>query len=143
MKQINDILEEFKILHDARFISIVDDLEQKTTKLTFITEDNKTYIEVILVGVVSSRCVDWLFGNIVLDVDIINDANDNMIIDTIVFVEYMNKILKNKKAYLPLFQKIKNNELFLLQINPSYGAYFVSIVENIEINQWLNDSNRI
>ena len=134
MKQIKNMLDKLKILHDTKFVSIEDDLEFMLTKLTFVSEDNKNIITVLLKDVVSARCTDWLFGNIVLDADILNDAEDKMIIDNIVFAEYMNEILIQKKAYLPLLEKIKNNELLLFQINPSYGAYYVAIAKNISIN---------
>ena len=123
------------VLHDAILVAIEDDIHKNSSKLSFILSKNKKSFHVHLKDISASRCTDWKFGNVVLDVNRIKSKKDtNRIIEIINYVEELSEYQISKKAYLPLYEKIENGELFIFEINPSYGAYFVAIAKTMEVS---------
>ena len=130
MKQINKINNELIKLHDSYFVAISDNIGEQITTLSFLTEDKKE-IDIYLRSVYNSRCIDWKFGNIVLDAEVITDKN--RIKELIIFIEDLTDIQIKDKKYIELMKKVLNKELFIIEINPSYGAYYLSICKDIKI----------
>jgi len=130
--QISEVNKKLQILHDCILIGISDNLESKITKLVFITEKIDKKITIILKSVLNSRCEDWKFGNIVLDASILE--NKSRYIDILIFVEDLNKLQIEKKQYIDLLKKIEDKQIHIFELNPSYGAYFVCLFKDIEIN---------
>ena len=133
IKKINSILD---LLHDAIFISIKDDIQAKSSKLNFLSEDEKSSITITLHGVVSSRCINWKFGNIVLDALVIDKeciVNKKEIIDLIIYAEELSEIQIQNQAYMLILKDIEVGKLVIFELNPSYGAYYVGIAHNITI----------
>jgi len=131
IKNINAILNS---LHDATLVSIEDNVRSNSSKLILISEDEKVSTTIYLHGIRGLRCTNWKIGNIVLDasvLDIQNPINKKRVIDLIIYTEELNKIQIQNKKYLPILNAIESSKLFIFELNPSYGAYFVGIVENI------------
>jgi len=139
--QVSNINSKLNFLHDAILVSMKDDIKTKSSKLTFLSEDEKLSLNVVLHGIVSSRCTNWKIGNIVLDASVtgINMLVDpNIIIELIIFTEELSKIQIQNQAYLPIMKDIESGKLFIFELNPSYGAYYVGIAQDITI-----ETNRI
>ena len=132
MKPINIINTILKKLHDYYFVTIDDNLDKNSSKLTFLSEDKKNKIVIDLINVKNSRCMDWKYGNIILDAEIVNPSS-NRIIDLINFLEDYTEIEIKKQKYLSVLEQIKRNKLYILEINPSYGAYYLALIEDIRI----------
>ena len=130
MKQIDKINKELAELHDSYFVAISDNIGEQITTLSFLTEDKKR-INIYLKSVYNSRCIDWKFGNIVLDAEIITDKD--RIKELIIFIEDLTDMQIKNKKYIELMKKILNKELYIIEINPSYGAYYLGICKDIKI----------
>ena len=132
--QIEDINSRLDLVHDAILVSIEDSIRNNTSKLTLISEDEKLLISIVLNGIVSSRCINWKIGNIVLDASVIgmeNQFNEKRVFELIVFSEEFSQVQIQNKAYLPILKDIEAGKLFIFELNPSYGAYFVGIAKDI------------
>jgi hypothetical protein len=129
--QIDMINKQLKMLHDSQLIAIADDLKANTSKLTFVLENEETTISIYLKDVISSRSMNWTFGNIVLDASIV--MHSQRIIDLLIFADELSDIQVNNKVYIDTLKKIHNSELLVFELNPSYGAYYVSVCKSIEI----------
>jgi hypothetical protein len=133
MIEIDKMNKALRQLHDSRFIAIEDNLQKNSAKLTFLLED-QTLVYILLNEIVSLRCTDWKFENVILDMWIINDTIDNKrLLDLIIYVDELNKFQIENQAYASILEEIKNKTSFLVEINPSYGAYFVAIAKSIQI----------
>jgi len=130
LKQIDKINKELAELHDSYFVAISDNIGEQITTLSFLTEDKKR-INIYLKSVYNSRCIDWKFGNIVLDAEIITDKD--RIKELIIFIEDLTDMQIKNKKYIELMKKILNKELYIIEINPSYGAYYLGICKDIKI----------
>jgi hypothetical protein len=132
--QIKKINEELLMLHDSLLVSMEDNTINNIIKLTFLAEDKGEQYILTINDVVTSRCQDWKFGNIVLDAYItdINDINFNIndITKKIIFVNDLTIQQIKLKQYQSILEDIMNEKKFILEINPSYGAYFIAIFTN-------------
>ena len=133
IKNINNILNS---LHDATLVSIEDNTRANSSKLKLISEDEKVSITIVLHGIIDLRCTNWKIGNIVLDasiLDIKNPINKKRAQELIIYVQELSKIQIENKKYLPILNAIESSKLFIFELNPSYGAYFVGIIKNMTI----------
>jgi len=132
--QIREINSLLFILHDAIFVGLEDNIKTNSSKLTFLLEDEQTTINILLSGINSSRCIDWKFANIVLDASVYSNTNNiERLIELICHIEELTEIQIQNNVYSNLLNDIVNQNKYIFEINPSYGAYFTAIVQDLQI----------
>jgi hypothetical protein len=133
------INEKLKTLHDYKLVMIENDHFNNSIHLIFINEDKTIKIEIVLYDVVEIKCTNWNSENIVLDCYVIDTDNPNSkkrLLDLLIYTLDLNKIQLKNNTFEPLLNNILHKETFILEVNPSFGAYLVAIFKKIQFNSF-------
>jgi hypothetical protein len=106
--------------HDARLTGLVL-LPKQRWILLLATEDGKDH-SVVLFGVERLRASDFREGNIILDLSV--RGGGAVAKEEVLFTLGLDDEKNHLKFVDSIMSRIGRGELFLLQVNPSYGCVF-------------------
>jgi hypothetical protein len=106
--------------HDAKLSGVVLSLNKQCTLL--ITDENGEFHRIVLVGVERLRANDFLEGNIILDVTA--QTGEGVQKADVFFALSIDDEKRHPVFFDAIMERIRQRDLILVQINPSYGCTF-------------------
>ena len=116
-------------LHDSNLTKL--EFFQDNIVLSFILESKKV-INIHLIGIVDIMCNNLRKGNIVLDVTASTGSDTDFYLLDKLFTKPKVNNPKFESYLCSLKNKILQNELYVVQLNPSYGCEIIALCENIK-----------
>jgi len=115
-------------VHDRKISSI--EFSEEELKLTLV-ESEFDSVKIRCLGVLEVACNAFRKGNIVLDISVYSGADEfTVLLEKLypkpkVSIEKFDRFLQNIRT------RITNNELIIVQLNPSYGGEVIVLCEEI------------
>lgn len=122
--------------HDARLVGVVA-LKNRQCMLLVLMEEGTLY-QIVLLGVERLRVDDFREGNIILDLTV--ESGPLVSKKEVLFALSLNGDATKSEFVESVLNRIRKRELFLVQINPSYGCVLACICEKWLINELTDQS---